>query len=712
MNIKERKEKLIQAGIVLKKEFIGIDSIIDQILENITPWYVTPEVITRPSTISLWGLTGTGKTSVVKRLLELLEISGNSLYFNCATEASSTKDSLDTKLEEFYDESEDSGSITQFGDDNSTLLRDPRQSIIILDEFQNCRTIDEHGSEKDRSQTAVIWQLLDSGNVEIINYSWERNKLLNAIDDLAMIGEKYPGVELNDGNFTITGEELEKIDIMFRNYLEYEGLYRFKEGDKSGVIPYDLSDFNQDEGDSSEYIYPQVLDKHNRERFIIKTCNYNERGSGWEIIKRLRSAKTLGEYCQILIEISKIFNKPKQLDFSRALIFVIGNLDEAFGVGDGVDPDIDADILHRITSSVTITDVKNSLKKRFRLEQISRLGNNMVLYPSLKKTDFEGIIELELNRVIQKFKDLTGFEILFSDKMKKLIYSESVYPIQGVRPIHSTITSLITPKLSKVLLERPDEKCNSATLDTLEDNFEKDSINITIKYSNGVEVEQKQDLVLGSLRDVTKYPKILLHSVHEAGHAVVYSVLTGKLPEIIVSMCAQGGGYMWRDSENEKIEIREAQSVDEITKDVMVSYAGALTEEVVFVQNEEDRNMLSVGAGADIADAWETLSHAFYDCGIGSNMMRYRCTDIYPLGLDPNINVEDGTRNAELIKLSNKLIDETYKIIRDNLEFIKEVARFLGKNRKMSRDEFKVYYDKYCGKPEPNISEWYSNRLG
>ena len=56
--------------------------------------------------------------------------------------------------------------------------------------------------------------------------------------------------------------------------------------------------------------------------------------------------------------------------------------------------------------------------------------------------------------------------------------------------------------------------------------------------------------------------------------------------------------------------------------------------------------------------------------------------------------------------------NETYKIIRDNLEFIKEVARFLGKNRKMSRDEFKVYYDKYCGKPEPNISEWYSNRLG
>ena len=138
--------------------------------------------------------------------------------------------------------------------------------------------------------------------------------------------------------------------------------------------------------------------------------------------------------------------------------------------------------------------------------------------------------------------------------MKKLIYSESVYPIQGVRPIHSTITSLVTPKLSKVLLERPDEKCNSATLDTFEDNFEKDSINIIIKYSNGVEVEQKQDLVLGSLRDVTKYPKILLHSVHEAGHAVVYSVLTGKLPEIIVSMCAQGGGYMWRDSENEKIE--------------------------------------------------------------------------------------------------------------------------------------------------------------
>ena len=110
-NIKEKQEKLLQAGIALKKEFVGIDSIIDQILENITPWYVTPKIITRPVSISLWGLTGTGKTSVVKRLLELLEIDGNSLYFNCATEASSQKESLDSKLESFYDV-EGEGAIT------------------------------------------------------------------------------------------------------------------------------------------------------------------------------------------------------------------------------------------------------------------------------------------------------------------------------------------------------------------------------------------------------------------------------------------------------------------------------------------------------------------------------------------------------------------------------------------------------------------------
>lgn len=710
--MKERQEKLNQAGLVLKKEFVGIDSIIDQILENITPWYVTPEIITRPISISLWGLTGTGKTSVVKRLLDLLEVSGNSLYFNCATEAASSRDSLESKLESFFDEEDrGSGSVTTEDLENCVMTRDPRKSIIILDEFQNCRTVDEHGMEKDRSQTGVIWQLLDSGHVELINYSWERAKFLGSYEDISSLSDMHRNLPVKDGKFTMSSEELRKLDETIYQYLEFSGLLRPSEGLSLGGSCEDIETETPEGKDKDEKkTFPAILE-YNCDRFLIKVLNLFRKGYGWEIKDKLKKATTLGEFCSYLKEAADIVSKPKILDFSRSLVFVIGNLDEAFGVGDGVDPDIDADILKKITSNVTITDVKNSLRKRFRLEQISRLGNNMVLYPSLGKEDFKKVIDLELTSISEKFKTLTGFTISFTDKMKTLIYSESVYPIQGVRPIHSTITSLITPKLSKIILNNPSEDCKSAVLDVLGDDFEKDSIELIIKYESGQSITITQELVLGSLRDISKYKKIHLHAVHEAGHSVVYSVLTGEMPETIVAISAQGGGYMWSSVED-KSENRQAKSVEEMEREVMISYAGALAEELIFVKTEEDRQKLSLGASSDIADAWDILSYSFYDCGYGSDFMKYRCVDAPQLGLSPCDTVEEGSRDEQLVALNDKLVAKTKLILSENIELLKEVARELGEKRKMTQSRYKEIYEKYHQEEKENIYEWYKSRLG
>lgn len=54
----ERIKKLECAIKTLKDEFVGLDDIIDQISDNIYSWYITPEVITRPTIVSIWGMTG------------------------------------------------------------------------------------------------------------------------------------------------------------------------------------------------------------------------------------------------------------------------------------------------------------------------------------------------------------------------------------------------------------------------------------------------------------------------------------------------------------------------------------------------------------------------------------------------------------------------------------------------------------------------------
>jgi ATP-dependent Clp protease ATP-binding subunit ClpA len=67
--IKSRRKALQKIAKELKGDFVGLDEIIDEIIRNIEVWYVMPEVITRPVIVNLWGMTGVGKTDLVRRLV-------------------------------------------------------------------------------------------------------------------------------------------------------------------------------------------------------------------------------------------------------------------------------------------------------------------------------------------------------------------------------------------------------------------------------------------------------------------------------------------------------------------------------------------------------------------------------------------------------------------------------------------------------------------
>ena len=58
--------------------------------------------------------------------------------------------------------------------------------------------------------------------------------------------------------------------------------------------------------------------------------------------------------------------KGYKLDFKDSLVFVIGNLDEAYDVSFNVNPDMSPDQFHKITKKITVVDIKEALKDRFR----------------------------------------------------------------------------------------------------------------------------------------------------------------------------------------------------------------------------------------------------------------------------------------------------------------------------------------------------------
>ena len=99
----QTKKKLLNDAIYqLKKEFIGIHNVIDQIADAMAGWFFFPEMQERPVIINLWGLTGIGKTSLVKRISQLLNFEERYYRFDLGESSNSDYNIQDT-FKEIYE---------------------------------------------------------------------------------------------------------------------------------------------------------------------------------------------------------------------------------------------------------------------------------------------------------------------------------------------------------------------------------------------------------------------------------------------------------------------------------------------------------------------------------------------------------------------------------------------------------------------------------
>ena len=182
-NILELKNKLIQAVGQLKEEFIGLDHIIDEIQTLIMPWYVFPEAQRRPTVVNLWGLTGTGKTALVKRLVKLLEFDKAFVHVDIG-------------------EHNQNGEVwlkSLFTDDFSH--HDKKPLMICLDEFQFARSLNESGAELEKDKLRMLWDLLDTGKLtgspEVSQFNLHKaEQLLMLLDQCIASGVVLKGGEI------------------------------------------------------------------------------------------------------------------------------------------------------------------------------------------------------------------------------------------------------------------------------------------------------------------------------------------------------------------------------------------------------------------------------------------------------------------------------------------------------------------------------------
>ena len=128
IRIKERSDALEVIRLQLKRDFVGIDEIIDNLLEYIRIWYLMPEILTRPIVLCLWGMTGVGKTDLVRRLVRYLDFQ-----------------------DRFAEVELGNSDTTTWYSSVSTILTmndivDGKPAIVLFDEIQRFNTIEPDGS--------------------------------------------------------------------------------------------------------------------------------------------------------------------------------------------------------------------------------------------------------------------------------------------------------------------------------------------------------------------------------------------------------------------------------------------------------------------------------------------------------------------------------------------------------------------------------------
>jgi cell division protease FtsH len=149
--------------------------------------------------------------------------------------------------------------------------------------------------------------------------------------------------------------------------------------------------------------------------------------------------KTKIEHVQAALNNDSTF---EGVSYSKMLIIIAGNIDEAYNMSDVSDADTDADIFHEFSKKINVVTIKHALAKRFKPEQVARFGNNHIIYPSLNKTSYKEIIKRTVFDTINRVKSINSIEIEPTESVFSTIYNNGVFPAQGVRPVHSTISSI------------------------------------------------------------------------------------------------------------------------------------------------------------------------------------------------------------------------------------------------------------------------------
>ncbi|MFD1819324.1 cell division protease FtsH [Pseudarcicella hirudinis] len=582
-----KKQRLEEIRAELKQEFIGIDYIIEELIDYLRIWYLMPEILTRPIIINLWGMTGVGKTDLVRKLVTKLEFQDRF-----------------AEIELSNNESSWGSSVARTFESNGIATDEP--SIVLFDEIQRFYTIDIEGKPVPGTRYQDFWELLSDGK-------------------LAKRDVK------------------EEIDNYLQNFL-YSSIQKRKRQEK-----------NTEEEEQEEEFGVGIWQARNLKKIFDLDGEINT-------LADMTEEQLLG-VLQAKKEKKKVY---EPIDHSKMLIIISGNLDEAYSMAnETAETDLDADIFRAYTEKITLVDIKNALSRKFKPEQVARFGNIHLIYKSLRKRDFEQLIQQEIHKIIHKNHEHFGITVSISEKINQLVYQNGVFPVQGVRPVFSSITDIIESNLSKFMFEALIKEQTEIEMDY---DFEKGKIIGML----GKNPEVHEINYIGKVDRIRQgnLPDIVANvSVHESGHAIAYGLLFGLAPLQLRSKIAASyaGGFTF----SHQIHLTKGN----ITDKIKVFLAGGVAEALVF--GEEN---MTPSCSTDLEDATNMAADYVRRYGFDHNFQAfYGSSGVF--GMDTSLT------DWSIEKMIRTCTEEIRELLIQNNDYLLTLAKALNAKGNLTPEE-------------------------
>lgn len=592
-----RQQVLDITAKTLKSELFGLDTLIDRLIDSVRAWYLLPEVIDRPVIVCLWGLTGTGKTQMVRRLAQLL-----GFYDRF----------LEVQMDGFSNNAngENRGSIAGMLANSSVVEGEP--GILLLDEFQRFRTRDRKGEDVPVKRYQDVWALLSDGRL---------SPPLGALDRI----------------------ELEQA------YHQHEAM-RVK-----------IDKANEDESD----------DGNARKKPVLQSPYHL---SAWDA-RDLQQALKLNEPItqimrwtpdQVQEQLEQFRGDPARwgTDHSKLLIIVTGNLDEMYqGVANRVqDCDTDADVFHQFTQRLSTIDVKQALAKRFRPEQVARLGNQHLVFPSLDRNAYERLIAHACDAQASAVRAALDLHIELTPAVLATLYQNAVFPVQGTRPVFSTVHAVLGPSLGaaavwvvEMLTRTGYAHRRSQCQLQLDMHADGKQLVMRLLTTTGDATMLAEHCIalhleIDKLRQRAQPDFRALLAVHEAGHGLVYALLNRSAPtDVRINVASFEGGYA-------SYAPRVAESRRMTRDEICVTLAGRAAEIWVFGQDA-----VSTGAEEDLISATRAAARYHRHWAMGDRLSRIDITHDTEQHINTDIDASnaaiEATLQAEMARAQQLLHD-------------------------------------------------------